>query len=56
MLPKGQRLVWPVVSWFALAGCVALLGSLPAWALATGGATLALLTGVRWVAHRQTSA
>ena len=56
MLPKGQRLVWPVVSWFALAGCVALLGSLPAWALATGGAALALLTGVRWVAHRQRSA
>ena len=56
MLPKEKRLVWPVVSWFALAGCVALLGSLPAWALATGGATLAVLTGVRWVAHRQTSA
>jgi len=36
MLPKGQRLVWPVVSWLGLAGCLALFASLPAWALVTG--------------------
>ena len=55
MLPKGQHLVWRVVSWLGLAGCVALLGSLPAWALMTGGATLAALTGVRWSVRRRTS-
>ena len=56
MLPRGNRLVWPVVSWLGLAGCVALLASLPAWALMTGGATLAVLTSVRWAARRRTSA
>ena len=47
MLPKEQHLVWPVVSWFGLAGCLALFTSLPAWALATGGVTLAALTVAR---------
>src|SRR5437773_7282264 len=47
MLPKGHRLVWRVVSWLGLVGCVGLLASLPAWALMTGGATLAALTGIR---------
>ena len=48
MLPKGQRLVWPVVSWLGLAGCLALFASLPVWALVTGGGVLAVFTGVRW--------
>ena len=52
MLPKGQRLVWPVVSWLGLAGCLALFASLPAWALVTGGGVLAVCTGVRWPALR----
>ena len=56
MLPKAKHLVWPVVSWLALAGCVALLVSLPGWAVITGGATLAALTGIRWAAYRRTSA
>src|SRR5439155_18250107 len=56
MLPKGKRLVWRVVSWLGLAGCVALLASLPGWALIAGGATRAVLTGVRWPARRRTSA
>src|SRR5437870_2454505 len=43
MLRKEQRFVWPVVSWFGLAGCLALFASLPLWALATGGIALALL-------------
>src|SRR5438128_2381147 len=47
MLPKGQRLVWPVVSWLGLAGCLALFASLPVWALLTGGGVLAALAGVR---------
>ncbi|TMQ29785.1 MAG: APC family permease [Planctomycetota bacterium] len=52
MLPKEQHLVWPVVSWFGLAGCLALFTSLPAWALATGGVTLAALTVARWLVLR----
>ena len=48
MLPTGQRLVWPVVSWLGLAGCLALFASLPVWALVTGGGILAALAGVRW--------
>ena len=52
MLPKEKRLVWPVVSWLGLAGCLALFASLPVWALATGGGTLALLVGVRWIMRR----
>src|SRR5213078_2985811 len=52
MLPKEQRLVWPVVSWFGLAGCLALFASLPVWALLTGGGTLAVLTAVRWLLLR----
>src|SRR5439155_14586250 len=52
MLPKGQRLVWPVVSWLGLAGCLALFASLPGWALATGGGTLALLVAIRWFANQ----
>src|SRR5947207_4070491 len=52
MLPKEKRMVWPVVSWLGLAGGLALFVSLPVWALATGGATLAVLTLVRWVVLR----
>ena len=48
MLPTGQRLVWPVVSWLGLAGCLALFASLPVWALVTGSGILAALVGVRW--------
>jgi len=48
MLPKEQRLVWPVVSWVGLAGCLALFASLPVWALMTGGGVLGVLTGIRW--------
>ena len=48
MLPKGQRLVWPVVSWLGLAGCLALFASLPVWALVTGAGILAACAGVRW--------
>src|SRR5207247_10534854 len=42
-LPRDKRLVWPVVSWLGLAGCLVLFASLPLWALLTGGATLAVL-------------
>src|SRR5438874_9737690 len=42
-LPRDKRLVWPVVSWLGLAGCLALFASLPVWAIATGGVTLAVL-------------
>jgi hypothetical protein len=52
MLPKEQRLVWPVVSWFGLAGCLALFASLPLWALGTGGVILGAVTGVRWLVLR----
>ena len=51
-LPKEKRMVWPVVSWVGLAGCLALFASLPVWALATGGGTLALLVAIRWLVHR----
>jgi len=52
MLPRDQRLVWPVVSWLGLAGCLAFLASLPVWALAVGCATLAVLLIVRWLVPR----
>ena len=55
MLPKGQRLVWRAVSWLGLAGCVALLASLPAWALLTGVATLAAVTGIRGIVRLRAS-
>ena len=32
-LPKEKRMVWPVVSWLGLAGCLALFAALPVWAL-----------------------
>ena len=51
-LPSEKRLVWPVVSWLALAGCLTLFVSLPVWAITTGIATLAAVTGVRWVILR----
>jgi len=51
-LPTEKRLVWPVVSWLALGGCLALFAALPAWALLTGSATLAALTGLRWLIRR----
>ena len=56
MLPKQQRLVWPVVSWFGLAGCLALFASLPVWSLVTGSGVLALLVGIRWLVFRYTKA
>ena len=52
MLPKAKRMVWPVVSWLGLAGCLALFASLPIWALLTGSGTLAVLTAVRWLLVR----
>src|SRR5436309_15412061 len=52
MLPKDQRLVWPVVSWFGLAGCLALFASLPVWSLLTGSGVPAVLVGVRWLVFR----
>ena len=51
-LPRDKRLVWPAVSWLGLAGCLALFASLPVWALAAGGGTLALLVAIRWLVHR----
>jgi hypothetical protein len=51
-VPKEQRLVGPAVSWFALAGCLALFVSLPVWALATACAALAVLTAGRWLLLR----
>ena len=51
MLPKEKRMVWPVVSWLGLAGCLALFAALPVWALATGGGTLALLVAIRWLVN-----
>src|SRR6266446_5890774 len=54
-LPKEKRMVWPVVSWLGLAGCLALFASLPIWALLTGGGTLAVLTAVRWIVVRYTA-
>src|SRR5437016_12141549 len=35
MLPREQRLVWLVASWFGLAGCLTLIASLPLCALLT---------------------
>src|SRR5437773_985103 len=52
MLPKAKRLVWPVVSWFGLAGCLALFASLPGWSLLIGSGGLALLVGIRWLVFR----
>src|SRR5207253_8429988 len=51
-LPKAKRMVWPVVSWVGLAGCLALFASLPIWALGTGGLILAVLTVIRWLVFR----
>jgi len=48
-LPKGKRLIWPVVSWLGLAGCMALYVSLPLWALTVGFGTLVVLLGVRHI-------
>lgn len=44
--------MWPVVSWLGLAGCLALFESLPVWALAAGGVTLAVPTVGRWLVLR----
>src|SRR5207244_1307363 len=49
MLPKEQRLVWPIISWFGLGGCLALFVSLPVWSLLTGSGVLCLLVGIRWL-------
>src|SRR5437870_1516924 len=51
-LPRDKRLVWPVVSWLGLAGCLALFVSLPVWALLTACAVLAVLVGGRWIMRR----
>ena len=48
-LPKDKRLIWPVVSWLGLAGCMALYVSLPLWALTVGFGTLVVLLGVRHI-------
>src|SRR5207249_10783254 len=52
MLPKEQRLVWPIVSWVGLAGCLVLFASLPVWALITACAVLAVLVSARWMMLR----
>src|SRR5262249_51457665 len=51
-LPREKRLVWPVVSWLGLAGCLALFASLPVWAPLTAGAVLTVLTLSRWLILR----
>jgi basic amino acid/polyamine antiporter, APA family len=54
-LREEERLTWSVVSWIGLAGCLALFVSLPAWALITGGTTLAALAGGRWLVRRESN-
>lgn len=51
-LPSDKRLVPPIVSWVGMAGCLALLVSLPVWAIAAAGAILALAFGLRWIVSR----
>jgi len=54
-LPKGKRLIWPIISWFGLAGCIALFFSLPSGAVATGAGVLVLLLAIRWIRLREHS-
>ena len=54
-LSNERRLVWPIVSWLGLAGCVALFLSLPVWAIITGAGTLILLVAIRQILRRQES-
>ena len=51
-LPRDKRLIWSVVSWLGLAGCLALFASLPVWALLTACASLAVLVSARWIVLR----
>ncbi len=46
-LKKEQRLTTPLLSWLGLAGCLALVASLPAWAVITGILTLGVLVALR---------
>jgi len=52
-LPKAKRLVWPIVSWLGLAGCLALYASLPPWALLTAGCVFLVVLGMRRWVHRR---
>lgn len=47
-----QRLVWPLVPWFGLLGCLALFAALPVWKIAIAAAVLAALVAIRWVVQR----
>ena len=51
---KGLRSLFFLVCMVPLlAGCLALFASLPLWALLTGGAALAAVTGIRWLVRHQ---
>jgi len=52
-LKREQRLASPFFSWFGLAGCFVLLFFIPPLHLVIGTVTLALATGVRFVARWQ---
>jgi APA family basic amino acid/polyamine antiporter len=51
-LRKSERFASPIVSWFGLAGCIALFAWQPPWALATGITVLFLLAGTRAIRGR----
>ena len=51
-LRKSERLASPIVSWFGLAGCIALFAWQPLWALATGITVLFLLASTRAMTRR----
>ncbi len=46
-LHREQRLTTPLFSWLGLAGCFALIISLPVWAITAGVAILLILAGLR---------
>jgi basic amino acid/polyamine antiporter, APA family len=46
-LRREQRLTTPLFSWIGMLGRLLLVGSLPIWAILTGGAVLATLAGIR---------
>jgi len=52
-LKREQRLASPFFSWFGLAGCFVLLFFIPPLHLVIGTVTLALATGVRFIARWQ---
>ncbi len=56
-LRREQRLTTPLFSWLGVVGCLALVASLPIWAIVSGSAILLGLAGLRWLwrSHRQKS-